>query len=142
MIEVAFDCVSLMESAEFCADVVGDGWKGRGKKGKVVLLLTTTKPAKREGVEFIHVLMYTLFGLPFAFLKPIGQYIGMGYKAIPEDRVALVRFYGMLSDLLREGKVKPIPVEVAEGGFEGLGRALDRLREKKISGRKLVVDLV
>lgn len=86
--------------------------------------------------------MYTLFGLPFAFLKPIGPYMGLGYEAMLEDREALVRFYGMLPDLIKEGKVKSIPVEVIEGEFEGLERALGMLREKRVSGRKLVVDLI
>lgn len=144
-IEIAFDGVSLLESARFCADVVApsrEEEREEGKKGKVVLLLTTTKPAKREGVEFIHVLMYTLFGLSFAFLKPIGPYIGLGYEAMPEDRKALVRFYGVLPSLVERGMVKPIPVEVVEGGFEGLLKAIDMLRQKKVSGKKLVVDLV
>jgi hypothetical protein len=40
--------------------------------GKVVVLLDTVKAGKRPGVEIIHILMYTLFGEQFAFLKPIG----------------------------------------------------------------------
>jgi hypothetical protein len=79
--------------------------------------------------------MYTLLGGPFAFFKPIGP----SFEAIPSDREALVKFYVGLPELVE--KVRPPPIEVVPGGFEGLLRALDLLQKKKVSGKKLIVDL-
>jgi hypothetical protein len=83
----------------------------------------------------IHILMYTLLGEPFAFFKPIGP----SFKAEPSDREALVKFYRSLPGWVE--KVRPPPIEVVPGGFEGLLGALDLLRKKKVSGKKLIVDL-
>jgi hypothetical protein len=103
--------------------------------GKGVVLLDTVKAGKRPGVEIIYILMYTLLGEPFAFVKPIGP----SFKAEPADREALEKFYKNLPALLE--KVRPPPIEVVPGGFDGLLGALDLLRKKKVSGKKLVVDL-
>jgi NADPH:quinone reductase-like Zn-dependent oxidoreductase len=128
-IDRAFDGISLKESTSFCSSVV------EKSGGKVVVLLDTVKAGKRPGVEIIHLLMYTLLGEPFVFFKPIGP----SFKAEPADREALVKFYKSLPGLVE--KVRPPPIEVVPGGFEGLLGALDLLRKKKVSGKKLIVDL-
>jgi hypothetical protein len=38
--------------------------------------------------------------------------------------------------------LKAPPLQVIEGGFDGLLEGLDLLRQNKVSGRKLVLDLV
>ncbi len=101
-----------------------------------MVLLDTVKAGKRPGVEIIYILMYTLLGEPFAFIKSIGP----SFKAEPADREALKKFYKSFPALLE--KVRPPPVEVVPGGFDGLLGALDLLRKKKVSGKKLIVDLV
>jgi NADPH:quinone reductase-like Zn-dependent oxidoreductase len=128
-IDRAFDGISLKESTNFCSSVV------EKSGGKVVVLLDTVKAGKRLGVEVIHILMYTLLGEPFAFLKPIGP----SFEAEPADREALAKFYKNLPGLVE--KVRPPPIEVVTGGFDGLLGALDLLRKKKVSGKKLIVDL-
>lgn len=57
---------------------------------------------------------------------------------MPSDREALVKFYKILSELVE--KVRVPPIEVVPGGFDGLLGALDLLRKKKVSGKKLIVD--
>jgi NADPH:quinone reductase-like Zn-dependent oxidoreductase len=125
----AFDGISLKESTSFCSSVM------EKSGGKVVVLFDTVKAGKRPGVEIIYILMYTLLGEPFAFVKPIGP----NFKAEPADREALEKFYKNLPALVE--KVRPPPIEVVLGGFDGLLGALDLLRKKKVSGKKLIVDL-
>jgi len=80
--------------------------------------------------------MYALLGESFAFFKPIGPSL----RAIPADREAFVKFYKLPPDLLEN--IKPPPLQVVPGGFLSLEEALDLLRKKKVSGKKLVVDLI
>lgn len=129
-IDRAFDGISLSESTKFCASVVS------GSGGKVIVLLDTVKAGKTPGVEIIHILMYTLLGEPFGFLQPIGPW----FKAVPSDREALVKFYAMLPALCES--IKPLPLRVVPGGYDGIFEALDLLRNKKVSGTKLIVDLM
>jgi NADPH:quinone reductase-like Zn-dependent oxidoreductase len=126
----AFDGISLSESTTFCAKAV------ERESGKVVVLLDTRKAGKGTSAEIRWILMYTLLGKPFGFFWPIGPKWGVA----EDDRKALVKFYALLPRLVE--KVKPIPVKVIEGGFEGLETALDMLRKKKVSGTKVAVQFV
>lgn len=127
-ITLAVDCFSEGKSSEVCAEVIGK------KGGKVVQLLPNGK-SKVQGVEFVPILAYTLFGRPFQWLPPIGP----KFEAIPDDRKALARFYGSLPQLL--GDIRPPPVTLRDGGFEAVLEGLSQLREGKVSGGKLVVKL-
>lgn len=100
------------------------------------MLLDTVKAGTRPGVEVIHILMYTLLSEPFAFFQPIGP----SFKAVSSDRETLVKFYKIRSELVE--KVRPPLIKVVPGGFDGLLGALDLLRKKKVSGKKLLVDLM
>jgi NADPH:quinone reductase-like Zn-dependent oxidoreductase len=132
----AFDGISLTESINFCSSIVEKAPGG----GKVVVLLDPRKAGTKPNVEIIWTVAYTLFGLPFEVLKPVGRYLGLAWGEKPEDREALVKFYAMLPELTKS--VKAPPIQSVSGGFEGLFEALDLLRTKKVSGKKLVVSLV
>lgn len=80
------------------------------------------------------IIAYTLAGREFQLLAPFGP----KWKAIPEDRKALERFYAMLPSL---DWLKPCPIEVLEGGWDALLPGEQRLRSGAVSGSKLVVDL-
>jgi hypothetical protein len=41
--------------------------------------------------------------------------------------------------LLNEGKVRPHPAELRQGGLDAFPQAVEDLRNKKVSGKKLVV---
>lgn len=132
----AFDGISLPESMNFCSSVVEKAPDG----GKVVVLLDPRKAETKPNVEIILIMMYTVFGLPFELLKPVGRYLGLARGEKPEDREALVKFYAMLPELTKT--VKAPPIQSISGGFEGLFEALELLRSKKVSGKKLVVNLL
>lgn len=63
------------------------------------------------------------------------------YPKAPEDKQQLVDFLKTLPDLIAKGLIKPNPVRLLDGGFEGIKSGLDILREGKYSGEKLVVRL-
>lgn len=50
----------------------------------------------------------------------------------------MVRFSALAGKLLEQGKIQPHPHRVKEGGLEGILQGLQDLREKKVSGEKLV----
>lgn len=127
-ISVALDCFSAGKSTDICDAIIA------GQGGKVVVLLPVAKP-KTEGVEHELIMSYTLFGLPFQWLPPIGPKFG----AIPSDRQALVSFYATLPELTK--KIRPPPIQIEGKGFEAILTGLEKLRLGKVSGKKLVVTM-
>ncbi|KAH7086719.1 chaperonin 10-like protein [Paraphoma chrysanthemicola] len=125
-INKAVDCISEGKSAEVCDNVIGT------KGGKVLTLLPTSKP-KVQNVEHDMVLAYTLMGHAFQWLPPVGP----KFAAIPSDREALARFYANLPNFTKT--LKPLPVTLEAGGMDGILPGLDKLRNGKVSGGKLVV---
>lgn len=51
------------------------------------------------------------------------------------------QWYRTVQRLLDEGRLKPCPLEIIPGRFEGILKGLDLLRNGKVSGRKLIVVL-
>lgn len=125
-ISKAVDCYSEGQSIKISAEVV------KGKGGKVMTLLPNSNP-KVPGVTVEMVLAYTMLGRPFQWLPPVGP----KYAANPDDRQGLVRFYSHLPQLTKW--LKPLPVTISEDGFDGILAGLDKLRQKQVSGTKLVV---
>ncbi len=123
----AMDCISKGDSTEFCASVLKNN-------GKVVTLLNRGT-SKTPGVEYKWILAYTLMGKPFSWFQPLGP----KFPAVPADREALVRFYKLLPSFTQV--LRPAPVRVIPGGFDGLHKGLDMLRKGVVSGEKLVVEL-
>lgn len=113
-----------------CVDAIAKG-PGKGK----VITLTPFGLAKKKGIESKGILAYTLKGQAFQWFPPLGP----KFAAKPEDRAALAKFYAMLPSLI--DWLRPLPIEVIEGGWDGLLPGLDLLRKGKVSGKKLVVDL-
>jgi NADPH:quinone reductase-like Zn-dependent oxidoreductase len=129
-LRMAMDCISKGESTSFCC-------KAMGPNGGQVITLLGSGPSKIPGVETKMILAYTLAGEPFQWLAPIGP----KFAASASDRAALVRFYDLLPSIIGEG-LEALPIQVLKGGFDGLLDGLDLLRQKKVSGKKLVMDLV
>lgn len=127
-IKYALDCFSEGNSSDFCAKVIG-------KNGGRVITLLDTGRSKVPGVEYEMIFAYTLFGRPFAWLPPIGP----SRPAIPTDREALVEFYRDLPAYLPH--LKPPPVTVTDGGFDGIQDGLEKLRGGQVSGGKIVVKI-
>lgn len=130
-IDRAMDCFSEDGSTDFCANVVRNGNKN---KGRVVTLLDSGK-TNIDGVEVEFMLAYSVFNKEFQWLPPFGPKFGR----IPSDNEALRRFYSSLPDLSKQ--LKPPPLKKMDGGLEHLAIGLDLLRQGKVSGTKLVAGL-
>lgn len=75
--------------------------------------------------------MYQVFGYPLS-LGP------MQLPAAPEDRAHMVAFLRKLTQLVRDGAVKPLPTKLWEGGLEAIHAGLQYMREGKVSAEKIV----
>ena len=94
---------------------------------------TIVNPDKkpREDVVFTHTSGYTAMGLAF-------EYNGTKFPAKPEDYEFMKKWLVVAEKLLNEGKWKPHRPEVRDGGLNGILAGLDDLKNKKVSGVKLV----
>ncbi|PMD34437.1 putative ToxD-like zinc binding oxidoreductase [Hyaloscypha variabilis F] len=124
----ALDCISAGSSTEFCAKVI----KQNG--GKVITLLDKGK-SKFPGVEYVALLVFTVFGQEFAVLPPIGP----KFPASTSDREAFGRFYANLPQLV--SSFRPPPLRLIGKGFDEIISGLGELRQGKVSGQKLVANL-
>jgi len=76
-------------------------------------------------------------------------YVGSAHKAYPGfpaedyevDKEFAYVFSRYITKLLAEGKFNPHPHEVVEGGLNGIPDALNRLKQHKVKGRKLVAKI-
>ncbi|KAF2845346.1 GroES-like protein [Plenodomus tracheiphilus IPT5] len=126
-IKMAVDCISEGPSFKICDTAIGK------KGGQVIVLLPGAKPSIST-VKHELILAYTLFGRPFKWLQPVGP----KYAAIPTDRAMFAKFYAVLPKLL--DVLKPLPITREAGGMDAIQPGLDKLREKKVSGSKLVIE--
>ncbi|KAF9734150.1 hypothetical protein PMIN03_010034 [Paraphaeosphaeria minitans] len=126
-IRLAVDCFSEGNSTTTCDEIIGK------KGGRVITLLPTAKSRVR-GVEHELIMAYTVFGHAFQWLPPIGP----RFPAKPSDREALAGFYAVLPQLT--DILMPLPTVIEAGGFDAIFPALEKLREGKVSGCKLVVE--
>lgn len=120
----AFDCIASAESAKICVDAMGPAG------GKYSSLLPVAE-LPRKDVTNASTAMYTCFGQKFFFGET-------EFPPNPNDEEFAGKFWLLTEKLLAEGKVKAHPSEVREGGLEGVLKGLQDLREKKVSGAKLV----
>lgn len=129
-LELAFDGFSEGESNKFCCQAVAPN------KGTVVSLNPLAKSAV-TGVTLRPIIMYTLFGRGFGLLQPIGP----KFAPSPSDRAGLAKFYALLPGLIKNGSIKPSPIQEQGTGFDKIAPGLDLLRQGKVAGRKLVIRL-
>jgi NADPH:quinone reductase-like Zn-dependent oxidoreductase len=127
-IRLAVDCFSEGKSTKICDTVIGT------KGGQVVTLLPSTKPTIPT-IKHELIMAYTVFGHEFHWLPPVGP----KFAAVPSDREMLVRFYEGLPRLTNV--LRPLPVTLETGGMDAILPGLQKLRDGKVSGSKLVIEL-
>ena len=120
----AFDCISTEVTARVCAESLG------ASGGQYSSLLPVEK-LPREDVSNKFTLAYTALGDRFI-------YNSIEFPASKDDHAFMVDFQSLTSKLLEQGKIKPHPHHVKQGGLEGILEGLQELRERKVSGEKLV----
>lgn len=120
----ALDCIATPSSAAICTAAFGP------QGGKYTSLLYLEK-LDRDDVSNNFTIAYTALGERFVY----------GPNEFPPNKTDFdfaVKFAKIATDLLERGKYRVHPAEVREGGLEGILGGLQDLREKNVSGKKLV----
>lgn len=118
-----FDCQSDSGSSAICEQAIGE------KGGKYVSLLYAR--LGRGDVSSVFTLAYTAFGEIF-------DLFGKKWVVDDEELAFSAKFWSLAGELLEEGKIKTHPVEVKDGGLEGILNGLEDMRQGKVRGKKLV----
>ena len=103
-----FDCISIESS--FRIDAAALSSDSSQELHCLALLPPDSWPAERKDVNVRWILAYTSFGE--AFSEP-----GTDWPVIPEHYEMGVKFWKLNAEFLKEGKVKPHPVTVRDGGL-------------------------
>ncbi|KAF7589084.1 hypothetical protein BBP40_004789 [Aspergillus hancockii] len=125
-LRLAFDAISLQDSAEFCDKALST------KGGDYSNLLKSQ--IERENVNVRATLGYTVVGEEF-YVRD------RHFPAKPEDREFGEMFWNLSESLLGQGKVKVHPPKVGANGLKGVLEGLQLMRENKVSGEKLVYNV-
>lgn len=124
-IKLCVDCISTDDAAAFCAKVLAPG----AKYSNILLA-----KCPRDDVESFNTIGYSFLGEEW-------EQMGVMNPASPEDFEYSKSFAELSEKLLAEGKIKPHPVDLRKGGIDAIPEALEDLRAKRVSGKKLVVTI-
>lgn len=64
-----------------------------------------------------------------------------GVPPDPELHEWSKEFYTTIQDLIDDNRLKPLPIQRVPGRFDGIIAGLDILKQKQVSGAKLIVPL-
>ena len=103
-----FDCISVESS--FKIDAAALSSDSSQELHCLTLLTPDSWPTERKDVNVRWMLAYTSFGEYF-------NKFGADWPMVPEHYEVGVKFWALHAELLREGKVKPHPVTVKDGGL-------------------------
>ncbi|KHN96137.1 Alcohol dehydrogenase superfamily, zinc-type [Metarhizium album ARSEF 1941] len=124
---LVFDPVSLPASAEICeAALASRPPPGATLRYQSLLAFATS----RSDVTYTQSVTYTAIGEELIFPA-------LSMPASEEDYRFAVEFWELTRGLLEAGKLKTAPVQLGQG-LEGVLDGLQAMREKKVSGKKLV----
>lgn len=122
------DCVGGKANIRFAVDAFGPN-------GGMLTSILPGGKSHRKDVKLEDLLLYRYLGKAFTFIPVI-----MTFPAEPEKRKFLADFTGRATDIIEKNKIKGTPVDLNKG-LEACPAGWDRLRKKKVSGKKLVFDL-
>ncbi len=57
---------------------------------------------------------------------------------MPEDRAQIVQFLKKVPELVKDGKIRPLPIKLWEGGLSSIPAGLQYMKEGKVSAEKIV----
>ncbi|ODQ80692.1 hypothetical protein BABINDRAFT_160927 [Babjeviella inositovora NRRL Y-12698] len=144
------DCIEQVkayakDSIAYAVDCVSEG----DSNGMVNMAVSDTRPSivvslagrplltpeeVKPNVTFDMVLLYQISGLEL----PMGGHI---FPASPETREAGINFVRWVEPYLARGDIKHIPVKYVPGGLDAVHGLLDDIKNGKVSGEKLVIDI-
>ena len=122
------DCISDSATMEICY-----GCLGRAGGRYVTLEPFSRRIAKaRPTVRPEWVLQPMLFGMSIPWPEPYTR------DAQPSMRIFGRQLYKGVQQRLQEGQLRPPPIDIQNKGFAGIIDSVQRLRNKAVSGQKLV----
>ena len=127
----ALDCIAVASSPQICADALSTD----NSRTKCYSSLLGLDDFPRDDVEKKATIAYSAMGEEMSFpgRGPIPD-----IPAKEEDLQFMTMFIGIAQELLAEGKIKPHPVSLRQGGLKGVLDGLQEMREGNVSGEKLV----
>ena len=127
-LQYAFDAVSENGTTKQLASLIEPGTKD----ARIVMVLY---PGPNDDLpEFIEYLQTSVFSC-------YGEEQKFGPRTLPpspEDKEFAGRFFPKLEQWLKEGKITPNKISVVPGGLAGVSEGFRRMRDKEVSGEKLV----
>jgi NADPH:quinone reductase-like Zn-dependent oxidoreductase len=120
--QYSLDCISETKTIEITSNALKSG-------GTVVLLLMES--GKREDVKYEHILAYTVTGVKI-------EYGPFNLPAVPKDKAFAEEWFKVLTNFLKDGKIKESPLKKLPGGLDGVNDGFEYMSSGKVSGQKLV----
>jgi NADPH:quinone reductase-like Zn-dependent oxidoreductase len=122
-----FDAVSEPPTTSQLASLIAPSTKD----AKVVMVLYPHEPLPTH-IQYLQTSVFSIYGEEVRHGANV-------VPAMPEDTEFAKRFFPALEGWLREGgKIIPNKITIVEGGLEGVREGFRRMREKEVSGEKLV----
>jgi hypothetical protein len=108
----------------------------------ICMTALSTKPGGRYGTLLLNSIpRQNIIFTSSVLLKFRGEsfdIFGKHYEGNAEDFEFAKMFTSLTEQLLAEGKLKPHPVKLGEGGFQGVLEGVKLMRDGKVSGEKFV----
>lgn len=121
---MVLDTIDTPETAKLSAEAMSSS-----KGGIYCNLMGVDSP--REDVKSVFFLGYTALGEAYI-------YDGQEWPIVEKDYEFVKSFMGLAEQILADRKIVPHPAGVRSGGLEGIHEGLDDLKQKRVSGEKLV----
>lgn len=125
------DCIGSIDTMTLCYSAIGD----EGGRYSALELYPRLLTIRRRDVVHDWILGWTLFG---AEVQLAGAY---HRPPMPEDRAFGKQWAEMVGQLIMDGRLQAHPLEVVPGHLSTVIPNVDRLREGKVRGRKVVVQV-
>ena len=125
-LKYAFDGVSENGTTVQLASLIEPDTKG----GIIVLVLYPSDELPGH-IEYPQTSVFSCYGEEQKFGSRV-------LPASPEDKAFAIKFFDKIEEWLKEGKIGPNKVTVVPGGLAGVSEGFRRMREKHVSGEKLV----
>ncbi|KAI0715804.1 GroES-like protein [Cerioporus squamosus] len=116
-VEYVYDAISLEDTQALAYDALAPG-------GTLIIVLEDRIPAEKKATAAAADSKRVVYGLANVHM--------------PENREIGVQFYSRLTEWLRTGVIVPNNVEVLPNGLAGIPDGLERIKQNKVSGTKLI----
>ena len=141
-LQFCMDCISEQPSAIFCSKVLNPSaapptpetppeWMPAHVESELKYSTITPLTPPLPGVKTLRTVGYDFLGEEWEFM---GAKHPMDLQSFERSK----KWMAVAEKLLAAGLFRPHPVDVQEGGLEGIGEGLKKLKAGKASGKKLV----